>query len=325
MSTKQKKRPIIRIQPQSAYDKESRDAALRARRLLPSPPDVVKSNRPAEEERQRMNAFKFGNPPSLLDKASLFPPHSRTSNDSPSPQTPPSPLSSAFHLPDDSFAQLELQLNPAADPHLLLKTNDNSPSTPIIVESPVQHRFSQDILVIDHAPPILSVDPPATRKRGMTDSTPRKSLNPFKRDKEKSLPIPVPEIKNSPSNDNPPTLRPRRLTMSASLNNLRRSFIGSLSRSSPSESTSKKSFNASHLPPSPTIPAQFAVQATASLGSRLASPLPSPTPDDHVPLLSPSARSPRPVVMYNRGSILLETANIEDDEVRRMTELAFLG
>jgi hypothetical protein len=29
--------------------------------------------------------------------------------------------------------------------------------------------------------------------------------------------------------------------------------------------------------------------------------------------------------MYSRGSILLEAANIEDEETRRMTEMAFLG
>ncbi|PPQ67429.1 hypothetical protein CVT25_006009 [Psilocybe cyanescens] len=366
--------------------------------------------------------------------------------------TPTSPsddiLSAAFHLRDDSFAQLEETVSSIMTPSLdstsqtttttdsssfqtsagggsikskklgLGKTNGlqvktrEGASIPVIVESPVDQRFSQDLEVVEEedgplpaemgllddggrlrkkeqdrvalvplripmtAPATVTITPAPksptgavsaaadsatkTRKRGMTDSTAtagaRKLLNPFKRDK----PLP-PSPTTKPADDTQPvdggtessanvkadektsehTLRPRRLTMSASLSNLRRSFIGTLSRPSNgaaegSPTTSSKKFNASHLPPSPTIPAAFA--AEASIGSRMhnaggggrpsrsGSGDSSNSPERNRATPTPTARIARqPVVIYNRGSILLETANIEDDEVRRMTELAFLG
>lgn len=116
----------------------------------------------------------------------------------------------------------------------------------------------------------------------------------------------------------------RRLTMgtsSFSMSNIRRSVVGSLSGRPANIGTQRraKTFDASHLPPSPTSPvprASTGTRASSSVGGRTMPVTPvSPT----------RARQPQQVVMYNRGSILLETAGIEDEETRRMTELAFLG
>ncbi|KAG5650325.1 hypothetical protein H0H81_012622 [Sphagnurus paluster] len=147
----------------------------------------------------------------------------------------------------------------------------------------------------------------------------RKSLNPFKRSQTLS-PDPSGGSRNS-----------RRLSMSASLNNMRRSVVGTLTRPSKSptrpKSERQKTFDASHLPPSPTIPNTFVDRAasrsppmspTSPRWGRFTqgSPLPAP---DFTPRLAVAP------MVYSRGSILIETNNIEDEETRRMTELAFLG
>ncbi|KAK0469500.1 uncharacterized protein EV420DRAFT_37802 [Desarmillaria tabescens] len=105
---------------------------------------------------------------------------------------------------------------------------------------------------------------------------------------------------------------------SRSLTTIRRSVVGTLGRKEKTD-----------LPPSPTIP----------------SPLPSPPPVERrglravrslgfnrqlsivtgaeAPTLSP--RQPLSPTIHNPGSILLGTCEIEDEESRRVTELAFLG
>ncbi|KAK0194061.1 hypothetical protein F5146DRAFT_998523 [Armillaria mellea] len=105
---------------------------------------------------------------------------------------------------------------------------------------------------------------------------------------------------------------------SRSLTTIRRSVVGTLGRK-----------EKSNLPPSPTIP----------------SPLPSPPPVERrglravrslgfnrqltvvtgAPLPPPKPRQPLSPTIHNPGSILLGTCGIEDEESRRVTELAFLG
>ncbi|KAK0480199.1 hypothetical protein IW261DRAFT_119665 [Armillaria novae-zelandiae] len=107
---------------------------------------------------------------------------------------------------------------------------------------------------------------------------------------------------------------------SRSLTTIRRSVVGTLGRKEKST-----------LPPSPTIP----------------SPLPSPPPPPverrglravrslgfnrqltvvtGAPLPPPKPRQPLSPTIHNPGSILLGTCEIEDEESRRVTELAFLG
>ncbi|KAG5647364.1 hypothetical protein DXG03_000432 [Asterophora parasitica] len=178
-------------------------------------------------------------------------------------------------------------------------------------------------------------DPPPTITVKVPTPKRRKSLNLFKR----ALTLSPNPSSTDPANPN----RSRRLSMSASMNNIRRSVIGTLTR--PSNPTTPRTdthhgFNASHLPPSPTIPAAFADQAALS-------PNPSP-PSPHSPSfpnspgsprwnmrLVPGAHRPPPQelksrlavspTLHSRGSILVETNNIEDEESRRVTELAFLG
>ncbi|KAF8905091.1 hypothetical protein CPB84DRAFT_1823433 [Gymnopilus junonius] len=224
---------------------------------------------------------------------------------------------------------------------LQVKTLQEVASTvPVIIESPVQMtRFSEELeVVMEESPsmdfgiineksekPAISTplvpprSPPAPtsvgttlrpQRRGVTDPVVsmdrRKSFNPFKRGQTMDVsPIPEPQ---------------RRLSMARSLSNLRRSVVGTLSHK-PTKGAEgeggrvEKNFDASHLPASPTIPQAFARPRPSDVSKSSAG---SPPP-------TPGMRQAVAPIIYNRGSILLETAGIEDEETRRMTELAFLG
>ncbi|KAJ7471476.1 hypothetical protein B0H11DRAFT_1369967 [Mycena galericulata] len=69
-------------------------------------------------------------------------------------------------------------------------------------------------------------------------------------------------------------------------------------------------FDPSHLPPSPTLPSEFGVQQQQARATLTV------TRDARRLSVSPT--------MHNRGSILHETSMIEDEESRRMTEVAFM-
>lgn len=106
----------------------------------------------------------------------------------------------------------------------------------------------------------------------------------------------------------------KHLRVSASLTNMRRSVANTLSRTR-SHLTVKgtkrdNTPDVPHipLPPSPTFP------LTSSTRRRSMEAAATCTP-----------RQPVAPTLHNHGSILLETSAIEDDEARRMTELAFLG
>ncbi|KAF9048565.1 hypothetical protein BJ165DRAFT_1592669 [Panaeolus papilionaceus] len=123
-----------------------------------------------------------------------------------------------------------------------------------------------------------------------------------------------------------------------------------------------KGFNASHLPPSPTAPVNIPEKATPPTPNRSktlspSSPPPAPSSfwsraptraNTRSPTLSPptsprgfsyygsnnnsaataAAVSPRKAVspiVYNAGDISKQASAIEDEETRRMTELAFMG
>ncbi|KAG6902836.1 hypothetical protein C0995_010721 [Termitomyces sp. Mi166 len=158
---------------------------------------------------------------------------------------------------------------------------------------------------------------PKERVRNFTDpgsgglKEPRKmSFNPFKR-----------------SADSPPNnTLPRRLSMGASLNNMRRSLAGTFSRTKVAELvvSAEKGCDVSHLPPSPTPSAASADQVGVS---PVASPKLSPTFLQQQRQASPELKLRASVspTLYSRGTIVAETNNIEDEESRRVTELAFLG
>ncbi|KAF9466593.1 hypothetical protein BDZ94DRAFT_1233818 [Collybia nuda] len=224
-------------------------------------------------------------------------------------------------------------------PNNMLKVKVHDHSIPIIIESPVEETLIKDsitgIEVIHDEPESTELgitnddedgthtsSPPGTRLGGLADLTPpkegvnrRKSINPFKR--SQTL-----EPSNAPGS------LTRRLSMAASINNIRRSVVGSLTRPKSSINTGPsvhKAFDASHLPPSPTIPTAFLEE-----GRSPTSPI-SPTRTffsssrSPVPETSAQPRQAVSPVIHSRGTILQETNNIEDEESRRMTELAFLG
>ncbi|KAH9481328.1 hypothetical protein JR316_0005850 [Psilocybe cubensis] len=150
----------------------------------------------------------------------------------------------------------------------------------------------------------------------------KKSMNPFKRAATMSGAHGKDENEDTtatPAGTQTPTPTPRRrITMAstsfASLSNLRRSVVGTLTKTPASAPMkSRGSTVVDGLPGSPTSPTPTTARAMQmSAGKGEGKPI-------------PRVRQPQQLVMYNRGSILLETAGIEDEETRRMTELAFLG
>ncbi|TFK40202.1 hypothetical protein BDQ12DRAFT_721665 [Crucibulum laeve] len=216
---------------------------------------------------------------------------------------------------------------------LKVKTLDHGSNIPMIVESPVEESFAPRLsdepvgvgaLGAIAEDDVLAV--PRARPRGLTDPTynskskveKRKSLNPFKRGQA----LEAPDSENSP----------KRLSMSASLSNMRRSVVGSLSsrpKSTIETGAGSKMFDASHLPPSPTVPASFTERSSRSAPSLASGSASARSRSSSRPGATTGVGArPRQAVsptLHSRGSILLETSNIEDEESRRMTELAFLG
>jgi hypothetical protein len=237
---------------------------------------------------------------------------------------------------------------------LTVRTND-APVIPVIIESPVADRFSNELEVVVEEPLSILMDsetdkeadddddndekklgvtslltPPQSprspggvpnprKKRGLTDPTSamdrRKSLslNPFKRGAtlDQQTAANGDELKPPLS---PTSMASRRLSVAASFSSIRRSVAGSLSsrKGAASPDAKGRKFDASHLPPSPTLPSSFR-SASMGLRSNAGTPVPMRT------------RTPVSPVLYSRGSILMETSNIEDEETRNRTEMAFLG
>lgn len=223
-------------------------------------------------------------------------------------------------------------------------------SVPVIVESPIEEAMvlpsstsSQDHMYLDatgkeaiksavtvtlqnesslqSSPPLASPPPPAVpRLRAPTANKKgdrRKSLGIFKRD------------------DDANGMPTKRISVSASFGNLRRSVVGTINSSGSSSSnrqstysgdSSLSSFDATHLPPSPTLPASFSSGASAGgLSSSSSAPTRLRPQKNHGP--PPVSVRPRQALsptMHSRGSILIEAGSIEDDESRRLSEMAFL-
>jgi len=208
---------------------------------------------------------------------------------------------------------------------LKIKTHEGS-NIPVIVESPIEDSFleEQDVgaeVTLDGnqaaTTPIsgnemkFSLSAPRMKRKGLTDPTNsgldrKKSMvmNPFKRG-------------NSAHADHSTTssvVPPRRLSVKASLSNMRRSVVGTLSRKSIAENGGGKMFDASHLPPSPILPSTW---------NNSHSPTSPTFRTEEAGELSAIRRAVSPV-LYTRGHILMEASHIEDEESRRVTEMAFL-
>jgi len=130
--------------------------------------------------------------------------------------------------------------------------------------------------------------------------------------------------------ESPPLPPPRRRTQTGESKEKRKSLFGTLcrsvvesvSRGGHSPSAKKPAFDISNLPPSPTVPASLAGLSIVSSSSAQ-----SNTSNRSLPR-GRTAGSPRQAVsptIHSHGSILLQTNHIKDDEIRRMTEMAFLG
>ncbi|KAF8896133.1 hypothetical protein BD779DRAFT_1494141 [Infundibulicybe gibba] len=221
---------------------------------------------------------------------------------------------------------------------------------PMIVESPVEESLLKGSITgmglveeAENMPDVHDLSPieedqkppsglplPRAKPRGVTDPTSRtaadkrKSINPFKRGQTL-------DPSDITSGDPPP----KRLSMSASLSNMRRSFVGSLSRPKSTLTITtahpRGAFDASHLPPPSPTPAspsptsrafpQLRTSRSVMTGmERGSSPVPaSPSPTSRG---FPHLRTSRSAVMTPRLAV---APTLHSRETRRMTELAFLG
>ncbi|KAF7773372.1 hypothetical protein Agabi119p4_5539 [Agaricus bisporus var. burnettii] len=210
---------------------------------------------------------------------------------------------------------------------LKVKTSEHVANIPMIVESPGENSVavkSQSELRL--LPPLS----PDTAKRPSTLVIPqetvltrrareplgsdkvdkRKSFNPFKRSQSVG-----------PADCNR-TGDSKRSSISA-IDKLRRASSSftkpRASHNCASTAPSKgKTLDVSHLPPSPALPTRF--QTAPCVAAR-------PSGDGRTTGVGqrPQARKPLDPTVHSRGSILLETSAIKDEESRRMTEMAFLG
>ncbi|KAJ7145128.1 hypothetical protein C8R43DRAFT_1012913 [Mycena crocata] len=157
---------------------------------------------------------------------------------------------------------------------------------PILTSSPVDDKPLAKTLpvVVDEPPRRRGTEPPPPAAAAKADR--RKSLNVFKRNKGEGL---------------------------STMTSIRRSMGMGRAKSTAGPPTG---FDPSHLPPSPTLSAGFARQQQQQqpvARGRLAA-----AGAGHAHRLSVSP------TMHSRGSILHEASKIEDEESRRMTELAFM-
>lgn len=212
---------------------------------------------------------------------------------------------------------------------LKVKTSDHIHDIPMIIESPVEDAIATGPETIpeevplplspiseSHSPTLMVPQHPVPtrRARGLTDpgnASKRKSFNPFKRNQ----PVGLDESEDTGSS--------KRISVSASLGNLRkaasnltrpRSSYDGASVAPSTKSGKARTFDVSHLPPSPTLPTHFKSTPGAGVDGRTTG----------VGLRTP-VRRPLEPTLHSRASILMEMNAIQDDEVRRMTEVAFLG
>ena len=210
---------------------------------------------------------------------------------------------------------------------LNIKTHEGSRyNIPVIVESPIEDTFLEEQYVvveptstfdgnqaalapmsapINGSEPRFTLSTPRMNKRGVTDPTNgnlnrKKSMitNPFKRG-----------LSSGYDDQLTPSSEPqRRLTVKTSFSNIRRSVVGTLSRktTSPDRGAGGGKMNDT---PSPI-----------SSGSRHSPTLLSSTMEEG----EGEVRKAVSPTLYSRGHILMEASHIEDEESRRVTEMAFL-
>lgn len=208
-----------------------------------------------------------------------------------------------------------------------VKTPEHRRDIPMIVESPVEEALVTEHEVIPeeiplplspvsegHSATLAVPETPAPQRRGRGFTDPgkqdkRKSFNPFKRGQSLEPPAPGGS---------------KRISVSASFGNLKRvastftrpkSAYDASSLAPSSTSGRAKTFDASYMPSSPRLPSQF--NPTPGVGTGV-------NGESGAELRAPSRRPVGPT-LHSRGSIIMEMNAIKDDEVRRMTELAFLG
>ncbi|KAJ3996857.1 hypothetical protein F5050DRAFT_1807374 [Lentinula boryana] len=184
-------------------------------------------------------------------------------------------------------------------PDPLAKTWTNEPSVPVIIESPVEGHG----LVIP-----INDDIPDQETGDMVSSFPSQAKYASTNGKRKQ-PSFVPSTGAHKASSAKVV---GKMSRSGSLANFRHSVVSTLTRK-PTKSHSL-TFNTSTLPPSPTVPASLASHSSISAQS-------ANSKNSHVESIR-QALSP---TIHSRGSILFETSHIEDEETRRMTEMAFMG
>jgi hypothetical protein len=207
----------------------------------------------------------------------------------------------------------------------MLKVKVHHHNIPIIMESPVEDSsFSRDSVLVPDANDELPLtqgeeEEPSTLpqvRRGHTAPSPPTTVNPGSSHQTSKNPMKRGQTLDPSS----ATAAKQRLSI---LSSVRRSVISSLGRSKSTYNASRNpsKFDASHLPPSPTVSAPFAEQPQPKSFSPTRSLFSNRRTSDagSVPRV---AAAP---TLHNRASILVEVNNIEDEETRRMTELAFMA
>lgn len=202
-----------------------------------------------------------------------------------------------------------MNLKPGVEMNVSVMTNDVhvSNNIPVIVENPAEENDADVPIAVELAKEGKQVGlpgPEVTQEPTHRAPMKRKSMNIFRRNTQESL---------QNTNDN------HQLNSKLSMGSIRRSMVG-ISRpksgafTENSKSPTSRTFDASHLPPSPLLSSSFADRQQASMalsGVQRGGTVARRTP------VSPT--------MHSRGSILIEALTIEDEESRRMTEMAFCG
>ncbi|KAF8623724.1 hypothetical protein AX17_007420 [Amanita inopinata Kibby_2008] len=289
--------------PRSTHS-ESGDRDLKPlppRPISPQTPTPVLSLSPAVQEMP------------VLDRDAVDPRKHRRSDSFPLPLSVSESLTSlaAPSLDTSSHSTtLSTMATSESSPRIKATTLTGARNIPMIVESP-----------IEECPALMEEPIPISGVEGPIEELQENMY--VHQEKLGSETEPIPPQPNSRRKKRPAIFRSgratdstgqltKRLTVSASLNNMRRSVANTLSRTKSTVNIGgSKRFDPTQLPPSPTYPMM------ASNGRRTSESSAADT-----------ARPPRQAVapiLYSQGTILQETNAIEDDELRRMAEVAFLG
>jgi hypothetical protein len=223
---------------------------------------------------------------------------SSESDESESIRVPSLATSSQITL-ESAFSQASHKTKPMP----LMKTWTNEPKVPVIVESPIEGHLIEDHGLINTIPEDEFSDPPSPLpRRGRLQTTAADTKG-----RRKSF------FGKRNTSDDPQGPKV------GSFASFRRSVVGTLSRGGHSPSAKLTSFDISNLPPSPIVPASF-----QSTGSRRSNESP-PRGRTNARTINAVPRQALSPTIHSRGSIWTEANTIQDDETRRMTEMAFLG